>query len=91
MRDVTMKLLLLADGNAEPALRYLKAKGRAVNKCDLHVWLEELSPEEQAGLVQPAAENRLALRQLAEAQQFAREFRLVQWVQDQSTRKGLAP
>lgn len=91
MQDVALRVFVLADHQVSAPLKYLRMHDRAAGEADVRDWYAELSPEQQAGLMKAAPGDKLAERRLAEAQKFMAESRLVSWVREQNTKKGLAP
>ena len=91
MKGVSLRLLLIADGNCGLAVQYLRMKGRQASEADINAWHAELGPHDRERLLRPPVADKTSVRQLAEAQKFAKEARLVQWVDDQNQSKGLAP
>lgn len=91
MRTVSVMVFLLADRRCEVAVRYLAMKGRRGSGADVHRWHTALTPGSLAGLLSPSADDKRALRQVAEAKDFIVEWKLVSWVQEQNASKGVAP
>jgi len=91
MRGVALRTFALTDCDLEAPLQYLKTKGRSGSEPDVRAWHAALSPGDQAKLLTPSPDDKLAARQLAEARKFIGEMRLVSWARGQNSSKGLAP
>lgn len=91
MQSVALRILALAGFSVEAPLKYLSMNRRAVSEAELRAWHGALSAECQDGLLSPPPHDKLAVRYLAEANKFMKEFRLIGWVRDQNTSKGVAP
>lgn len=90
MREVAVRVLVLSGFNDEAVLKFLTAKSRAEAVACVREWHGALSPDLAAKLIEPG-DDPAACRQLAEARRFVEEFRLVAWVKEQNSEKGIAP
>lgn len=91
MQDVALRLFALTQMDAEAPLKYLSMQGRVASESDIRQWHADLATDRRAGLLIAAPGDRLAERRLAEARNFLSESRLVSWVQEQNSSKGVAP
>jgi hypothetical protein len=90
MRSVAVKLLALSNHDDAVVAKYLAARGRVEQPADVRDWYDSLPLADLPGLLVRQGDPGV-LRQLAEAEKFLHEFRLVSWVQEQNEKKGIAP
>ena len=90
MRSVAVKLLALSNHDDAVVAKYLAARGRVEQPADVRDWHDSLPLADLPGLLVRQGDPGV-LRQLAEAEKFLHEFRLVSWVQEQNEKKGIAP
>ena len=90
MRAVAVRLLALSDFNENVVREYLLRKRRHEVPADVRDWYDSLPLAEVARLLAPGGDATSA-RQLAEAERFWGEFRLMRWVGNQNAESGIAP
>jgi hypothetical protein len=91
MQDVALRLFALTDMDFEAPLKFLSMRGRPASESDVRQWYRAVPPDRRAGLLIAAPGDSLAERRLAEARKFLSERRLVSWVREQNSSKGVAP
>ena len=90
MRQVAMKLFAVSEFQDNVVAKYLERKQRSETVADVRAWFRALPPAVAAGMLQPG-DDEVARRQLAEAEKFWAEARLVDWLKEQNAVKGIAP